>query len=270
MALLEKQLVADFNERTKQRLAPAAYMKKLRAPFQDLLSKDSGVKEAMDGMRRLAATGEQKRRPPQIQKVSERIFTGSVGATVTPPYDYQWMWNVVHGTPQLDSVTADANSGNISVSIWTSMEDNSPASLIGRSAVGIYFYPPAANGSLQVWSTPALAYQWGTFCNFDSAHADGWIGLFVDSFDLAGTPTGPVVDQMIFLWSDDSWWGGTGWQAGSNSGYPLYAPPIQVDQDHQYVIDPLQCYFQFSPAVSACKANSTTFTSTSAAKEGHQ
>jgi hypothetical protein len=60
--------------------------------------------------------------------------------------------------------------------------------------------------------------------------------LYVGSYDLTGAPTGAVVDQQVTLWTDDSWFRGAGGHQGSNPGFGLYAPPIPVDQDHQYII----------------------------------
>jgi hypothetical protein len=164
----------------------------------------------------------------------ERVFLGSIGATQGPPYDYQWTWSAVSGNASENSESADAGSGDMSINIWADF--NNSSSVSGRAAVGIYFYPPAPNGSLQIWSTPNFNYDWGDWCVLDGASADGWIGLYVGSYDLTGAFTGAVVDQQINLWSDSSWWSGVGEQEGSNSGYGLYAPPIQVDQDHQYAI----------------------------------
>ncbi len=52
-------------------------------------------------------------------------------------------------------------------------------------------YMPAANGSLQIASFPSFADTWGDSCNWDTASADGWIGLYVGSYDLTGAPTAP-------------------------------------------------------------------------------
>jgi hypothetical protein len=121
----------------------------------------------------------------------------------------------------------------MSINIWTDFNNGSAVS--GRAAVGTYFYPPTSDSTLQIWSAPAISDDWGDWCSFDSASADGWIGLYVGSYDLAGGFTGAVIDQQITLWSDSSWWSGVGEQEGSNSGYGLYGS-THVDQDHQYLI----------------------------------
>jgi hypothetical protein len=59
-----------------------------------------------------------------VQQVPEHIFTGSFGATVTPPDDYQWMWNAVVGNPDEDDETADNKTGAMFIGIWTDFNDH--------------------------------------------------------------------------------------------------------------------------------------------------
>jgi hypothetical protein len=236
MKTLEKRLDAEFTARTKSRSQLAEQMSKYRAPLLEVVGRDRGAAEAVGGVRRLQKSArERKLRDPHRAKPRAGVYAGSIGATVVPPYDYQWTWNAVDGNPGENSESADRGSGDMALHIWTD-DGNNSSSISGRTAVGTYFYPPARNGSLQVWSSPSYTDDWGTYCVLDSASADAWMGLYIESYDLAGAPTGPVVDQQPRLWSDSSWWSGTGSEEGSNSGFGLYAPPIQVDQDHQYII----------------------------------
>jgi hypothetical protein len=234
MMAVEKRLTADFVERTRLRRQFNTPLKKLRAPIAGAAGKDSAGAAASREMARLhkLARGLKVRRP-RAMRVSTGIFTGLTGATVAPPYDYQWTWGAVAGTANANSETADRRTGDISLDLNTNPDDSSSAA--GRAAVGIYFYPPAG-GILQIWSAPAFDYLWATICDLDSAHADAWIGLYVASYDLAGAFTGAVLDQRVTLWSDDSWLYGSRLNQGSNSGYGLYPPPIQVDRQHQYII----------------------------------
>lgn len=239
MAGLEKGLTAEFKERARARAQLAKLAKQYQAPLLESLSRDQRAIDAVKGMRALhkAARGRKLRvaplRPPK-GVFNPGFNPGMLGATVGPPYDYQWTWSAVSGKSVGNAETADSSSGDLSIRLWT--DDNDSSAVSGRVAVGIYFYPPAANGNLQIWSSPAFAYEWWTYCGLASAHADGWIGLYVGSYDLTGAPTGAVVDQQVTLWSDDSWFTGAGDHQGSNSGFGLYAPPVPVDQDHQYII----------------------------------
>jgi hypothetical protein len=237
MAFLEQQLIAEFNESVKQRAALAAQMKKVQRPILDLVSKDPQTKAGVEGLHALQASAQKRKvKFPVVAKATPRIFASSIGATMTPPYDFPWTWNAVSGNPSANTETADKSMGTASIYIWTDNNSNNSSSVSAAAAVGFYFYPALANGSLQIWSTPSFNDLWGTYCNLDGAHADAWIGILVIEFDMEGGNSHAVVSQQISLWSDNSWWGGTGTQTGSNAGYSLYAPPIQVDQDHQYNI----------------------------------
>lgn len=172
--------------------------------------------------------------PPRARRARPRLFTGSMGATLTPPYNWSWTWEAGNGGPATNTASADNNNGTWSVSDWASFNDSSNAS--ARAAVGAFFRPPTDVGFLQVWANPALNFDWGDWCVMDGAGSDGWVGLYIGEYDVngGGFVSAPV-DQQINLWSDNSWWSGVGEQEGSNSGYPLYAL-LEVDNDHFYEI----------------------------------
>jgi hypothetical protein len=235
MRELEARLTAEFQERTARRAKLAAPMAKLRSPLVEAIGSDRKAARAVEDLRNLAvAAGKRKPRQPHRATVDRKVFAGSIGATHVPPYDYQWTWSATSGSPSFNHEAASRATGDMAVNIDTDVGGNS-SSVSGRAALGIYFYPPVANGLLQIWSTPAYTEDWFDVCFLDSCHADGWIGLYVGSYDLTGAFTGAVVDQQVTLWSDSSWWSG-GEGQGSNTGFGLYAPPIEVDQDHQYLI----------------------------------
>jgi hypothetical protein len=171
---------------------------------------------------------------PPARKARARVFAGSIGAILTPPYNWAWTWEAGNGDPETNTASANNDDGSWSVGDWASFNDSSNAS--ARAAVGVFFRPPTENGILQVWSNPALNYDWGDWCNLDGAGSDGWIGLYIGEYaaDGGGFVAAPV-DQQVSLWSDSSWWSGVGAQEGSTSGYPLFAQ-LDVDNDHFYEI----------------------------------
>jgi len=236
MVGLEKRLDADFAARTRLRKQLAASPEIISAPFLGASHKEQGpAAAAVRELRRLhkVARGLKVQRQ-RIVKVNGGIFTGQIGATVAAPFDYQWTWSAVSGDdPGDNSVSADRASGDLSLILDTGVDDSSSSA--ARAAVGTYFYPPFSTGTLQVWSAPWFSYLWGTFCSFASAHADGWIGMYVGSYDLGGRFTGAVIDYRASLWSHDQWFGSTT-NSDFSSGYGLYPPPVQVDRQHQYII----------------------------------
>jgi hypothetical protein len=172
--------------------------------------------------------------PPRVKRARPRLFTGSIGATLTPPYDYSWTWHAGNGGPDVNTASANNGNGTWSVSDWTSQNDSSNAS--ARGAVGVFFRPPTETGILQVWANPALTFDWGDWCVTDGAGSDGWAGLYIGEYDVDGNGfVAAPVDQQVSLWSDSSWWAGVGEQQGDNSGYPLFAE-LHVDNSHYYAI----------------------------------
>jgi hypothetical protein len=233
MAALETRLNAEFKERARFRKQFNKPLEKLRVTLLDTKTNNKAAAETARQMRALhkVASGRKLKRARAVA-VDTGIIIGLSGATVAPPFAYQWTWSAVDGSAR-DVVRAQGATGTLALNLAT--DQDSSSNVAGRAAVGIYFYPPS-NGSLQIWSTPSLNYEWSTVCDLASAHADAWIGFYVGSYNLDGSFAGAVLDQQITLWTDDSWLTGAGFHSGSNSAYGLYPPPFQVDRQHQYII----------------------------------
>jgi hypothetical protein len=229
----ERELLREFRETTARRAELTAASNRVHASLLDSLKRD---KRTADGVQRLRELqdrlSKQRLRIPAASKASRRIFTGSIGATVVPPYNYPWIWSATSGVVS-HTESADINSGTMAFYLYAGGEG--AASGTDFASVGIFFYPqPDCPTELQVWTTPSFNFAWWTICAFASAHSDGWIGLRVDTYNLAGALVGTPVYQKNSLWWDDSWWSGAS-NSGSNSGYPLYAR-LTVDRDHYYAI----------------------------------
>jgi hypothetical protein len=149
---------------------------------------------------------------------------------VAPPFNYQWTWNAFSGTVDVLHLAANASTGRMSFDI----DSNNHCNCSGRTALGIYFRPMTANGILRLSANPAINYNWFDICAFDSTHSDGFLGLYVGSYNLSGGFAGAPVNQQISLWNDSSWWSG-GSDSGGNSGYPLSAQ-FNVDSSHWYAL----------------------------------
>jgi hypothetical protein len=230
---VERDLLREFRETTSRRAELTAASNRAHASLLDSLKRDKRTADGVSRLRQLHdRLSKQKLRIPAGSKPSQRVYTGSIGATVVPPYNYPWTWYSTSGGAT-HSEAANVNSGQMSFSLYTGMDGGSSAT--DFASVGIFFHPlPDCPTELQVWSTPSFNFDWWTICAFASAHSDGWIGLRVDSYNLAGALVGTPVYQKSSLWWDDSWWSGAS-NAGSNSGYPLYAR-LTVDQQHWYAI----------------------------------
>ena len=193
-------------------------------------------KELRPAIRSLQAldrsAGRGKLAAPRLASEEARIFPGSIGFTRVPPYDYRWTWSAKDNNSATASVAASSANGQQSFSLWNA---GSQAHAWGATAVGVYFRPFTPNGIVHLWANPAINYLWWTYCVLASAHSDGWIGLYVGQYTLAGDLDRVAVDQQISLWSDDSWWSGAGSHSGSNSGYPL-SSWFTVDSNHWYAM----------------------------------
>jgi hypothetical protein len=229
---LERELTRQFQADRRIEIEAAGHIQKTREVWLQPYAQDERLRQAVAGLSGIdARLGKQKLAPPKLKADKQRIFTGSIGATVTPPYNYQWTWNSTSGSPSL-SVTADRNTGRMSFSIHNGERD---ASGTARAALGIYFRPATETGILRLSSNPAFNYHWWTLCQFASAHSDAFIGLYVGRYTLSGDFDGAPVNQQISLWNDDSWWSGAGGHLGSSSGFPLFAQ-FNVDRRHYYAL----------------------------------
>lgn len=228
---LESELAARFKERAAASAALTKATRPQTAAMEALLRERDPEGQMVKDLQALDRSYS-KTRLPSIDVMPERarIFSGSIGATRVPPYNYQWTWNATNGGPAV-SVGASANTGAMNYNLWTNSRRSSASA---AAAVGIYFRPAFETGILRIWANPALSYNWWTSCAFASAHSDGWIGLNVGRYTLAGGSAGTPVRQQTRLWNDDSWWSGAS-DSGSNSGYPLFAQ-LSVDRSHWYAL----------------------------------
>jgi hypothetical protein len=232
MADLEKALGRRFRDLQKQRGQSAQANAELRNQLLGPQKKDAAWAASMRRRQeRLKSLRPQSAAPHKVVAPKERVFLGSLGGTRIAPFDYPWTWSAKTGSPSV-STEASTSTGDISISIMTG---DKAASASARAAVGIFFSSPIdCVSNFSFWSSPSLAFSWEEFCSLDSAHTDGFIGLYAASYDWAGNFTATVVDQMISLWSNNSWWDDAN-GGNSNRAYPLSAN-FQVDPDHWYVL----------------------------------
>jgi hypothetical protein len=236
MQNLEEEEKGRFDRQRRNEREKGDHEKKVRRPLLDVVGKDNQAKEGVQRLQEMDANAGQQRREveaeaPEVPMEVQRIFTGSIGATVGLPYNYGWTWNATSGNPAL-SVSANKTTGKMGFGIWNNSND---ASGTARAGLGIFFRPMTANGILRLSANPAYTYSWWTYCAFASAHSDAYIGLYVGRYTLSGGFDGAPVSQQLVLWSDDSWWSGAGSHTGSSAGHPLFAQ-FNVDSSHYYAL----------------------------------
>jgi hypothetical protein len=232
-----EQIEAEQMKRFDVRKQSQEQTGKVIQPFRDAFGERTGggsLAEAVKGFAELEKSHARPRpgAPPSVSKAQERIFLGSIGITRVPPYNYQWTWNAKDNNTALASVAATANNGNQNFVLYN---NGVSAHAWGATAVGIYYRPPVANGIVHLFANPAFSEAWFTYSVLDSSHSNGWLGLYVGQYTLAGDLDRVAVSQQIPLWNDDSWLSGAGYHTGSNSGYPLSAW-FTVDSAHWYAM----------------------------------
>ena len=209
----------EFRKSTERRKSMQKIQKGLYSPFLEPLKQNKSHQDLVKQMaRQNVARTREKLKPPVSAPAESRVFVHSIGLTKTAPYDWPWTWSATNGSPDAPSVNADQNAGNLSFLVDSGDGGGSAAA---ATAVGFYFRPAIENvGIMQVTSNPSLQWSWWTYNVFDSSHSDGWIGIYVGSYDLNGTQY-THVDQRVTLWSEDHSFLASPDGSGSNSGLPL-------------------------------------------------
>lgn len=220
----------SLSQRRFEQMATAAKEQRLirQASFgvlRRLAKEDAEAATAVKDAKRLAAAHAKHRQlAPQRTRVQERGRIGSIAVTLAPPF-WTWQWDAETGSAS-GSEQVNGNAGTMSYDAYTGDNGKTAAS---RVALGGYFQPMADNGILEVFANPAISYDVNTWTVFDSAHAGGFVGLYVGQYTLEGAFVQAVIDQQTDITSV------AGGNQGSTSGFPLIGI-TPVDSDHFYEI----------------------------------
>jgi hypothetical protein len=232
MINLEKEMAKKAAKDWERQHEVTRYLNNAYAPLRNVLCDPEHLSEMEQGHRsHQDRFRSHKMHSPVRPKEQTRIFLGSLGARVPPPYDYEWTYR--DPDPGDVGVGANGTTGELGFNIDSFGQDDYNSS--GGTAVGIYFRPVTETGRLAIWSDPSFFESWYDYAYFSSSHSDGFIGLYVGSYDDNGQFTGAVVNQQQTLWNDDSHLGSSGNHEDTNSGYSLSAN-CWVDSGHQYII----------------------------------
>jgi hypothetical protein len=230
-AAKQKELSRNFTRQEASRSRHARIMERVHAPVLKAYAKDAKFLRAVAPLKSLVRQMRRRRLARPVVPLQEPRIVADLGATVVPPYDFQEMLFSSAGMA-LNASSANKMTGLITSSIGGNRNNPSSATVI--VGVGIFFHPPTTcPGTLSISASPGLTFDWDTISILNSAHSDGWVGIAVEQFDMAGIPTGVLVDQRISLWSSNTWWQGDGFNDGSNNAFPLFAQ-CTVDSQHFY------------------------------------
>jgi hypothetical protein len=91
---LEKEFKASFIKEQESKLKQENLMKTIHGPLMEKLDSPE-TRRAVQGLKQLEnANAREKLALPKMERMEDRIFPGSIGATRVPAYNYQWQWNV--------------------------------------------------------------------------------------------------------------------------------------------------------------------------------
>jgi len=235
MVGLQEQWEAEFQARMASFESRRPHQRALRDALFPSLSENTALQAAVQSARSARqAAADRRVEPPAQRPARERIFTGSLAATRVPPYWWASSWMRTLGLNQGFETTAKGTvAGNLDLDGEAHGDD--PCAASARAWVGTFVSPPTEVGNLSIWSLPAINYFGQDWTWFADGATYGWIGLFVQEYDINGVPSGAPIAQKIELWGDHSWYTPSGEidLPGSNSGFPLSAQ-LQVDNDHSY------------------------------------
>lgn len=234
MTELERRLLEEHRKSHASHRETAEHLKKIYAPFADLISKDQRAVEGKRGLLEMVSLqAMQKRASPLSPPTKPFLTSGSILSILTHPYDYQWTWGHQGGGgvagEKVDKFTGDfgieasGNNGNT----------------IASAGVGTAFHPIAENELVRFSPLVDYSYQWGDISHLDTAHNNAFIGVYIQQYDLTWQNPQAILDHRISLWSD-----GTGWfeEHGDNSdghlndgnqiGVQIYMP---VSSSNNYI-----------------------------------
>ncbi len=225
---LEQEILRESRRDWSRQLEATKRLNKICAPLVSIIR--DGATDRDPSFHPPRSGGKERRLPrPRARREKERIYLGSLGALVPPPYDYSWILAGGGGAVQI----ANASTGELSFGMDAFGDNNYNVS--AGCAVGIYFRPVTDSGRLSVWAEPSFYEMWSDSAIFASAHSDGFIALYIAEYDSAGKFLDAVVNQHHTLWSDDSHLSDSGQHEKSNPGYSMTAS-CSVKQSSQYVI----------------------------------
>jgi len=201
---LEYSLTKRFNDRVTHQTEAADDLKKMQAPIYDLIANNKLVAEGLQGFQKMnARLGERRITPPPspASKIAPRIMPGSILSVLSTPYDYQWTSGA-----QRRSGFAGENAQKTEGTALVYATGNSDGSASASAGIGKYFRPISENAFVRFTPLVKYNYFWYDRSTYLTAHNDGYVGVFIQSFDLNGGDRRTEVDIRPPLWSDGTSW----------------------------------------------------------------
>lgn len=227
---LGKSRAAELDARRERQVRAAELREAIYAPIFGSMQQDqraAGAIQELGGLGPAAPAALSRR----IPVVPPWIYTSPITVTQTPPYAYVWNepYKADAGIP---TINLDPSVGTLDLHAVADKDGYGTADCL--AGFGIYFYPPAPSGVLDIWTTPVASWSWKDWAVLSAAGTYGTVDLFVLSYDLHGNVTGVALDPYIWLWNDESTASETD---GHRTDYAFsLGGQIHVDNSQQYII----------------------------------
>jgi hypothetical protein len=230
MAQRAKQLDERFYAKARHRAEVREALSPSLHNLRQLVDVDAKAAKKLEALRKARP---RKLPPVNVLKRTDRIFSGSLGATIVPPYDWAWTHKDEQGDPPeaQQRYSADANSGTMQLeaNVWDA------SSVQVDAAVGVWLIAPLGTAStMTISAAPAFSWSYNAFTEWSSeAESLAQIGIVVQRFDRqSGTFIDTIVDnQFNWLWDATASILGTVYNEGSTTGYPLQ---VQFTGEKEY------------------------------------
>ena len=187
------------------------------APLITIVQQDKTAAQALLRRRRLLDSRPKPKPayPKVLKNIESHLRAGSILNVVTAPYDYAWGDHSPDNQQTWGTWGADSTRAEFSTTDYV----HSGGSAWASAGIGTYFVPAGTRGStyVRVGLYAPYNYDWSDDSSFETAHTDGFMGIFVQSWDLNGGDPQIEIDRRISLWSDGSDW--TNSHSDSGSGY---------------------------------------------------
>jgi hypothetical protein len=208
IAALNESIVGRHERLSKERRRASRESLKAMAPLLKLMRSDKGAHKAVQNLRRMAEGRSKSKllRPAVLQKVEQHTRAGSIINFITPPYDLSWGAN----SPQNDTTWGSSVveqlkvSNSVDVYFSTTMNVRSGGNAWASAGLGTIFVPAGQSTTwVRIGAAAPYTWQYSDWSGGSPAHSNGFIAIYVQSFDRSGNNPKDELDRIITVFGDD-------------------------------------------------------------------
>lgn len=239
IAALNQKIVEKQTRLAEARQRDSRESLRAMRPLLKLLRDDTSAQRAAKNLSRLreARRKPKFRYPAALQRVEEHTRTGSILSFIIPPYPLRWGGNSPPKNTTWGTWVAEQTKvGNIiDARLNASINVGSGGNAWASAGLGTIFVPAGLRTTFVRIGLPApYDWQYNDRSNYSTAHSDGLIAIYVQSFDLNGQNPKDEVDRRIPVFSDGTAW--TQSHADEEGGHYPSDTYFMADKSRFYLI----------------------------------